>query len=54
MRQANKLEARFCLLLGSEEVAQKRVTVKNMATGEQSTVTESAVAALLQPNDHKR
>ena len=54
MRQANKLEARFCLLLGSDEVAQKRVTVKNMATGEQSTVPESAVAALLQPNDHKR
>ena len=48
MRQANKLGSRFCLLLGSEETARGQVTVKNMATGEQTTVQQDAVEAQLQ------
>ena len=38
MRQADKSEARFVMIIGEEELKKKATTVKNMATGEQKEV----------------
>ena len=40
MRKANKLGAKFCLLVGPEEQQAKTVTVKNMMTGDSQTVAQ--------------
>jgi len=40
MRQANKMGAAYCLLLGSEEQEQRAVTVKNMVTGTQERIAQ--------------
>ena len=40
MRKANKLGAKFCLILGPEEQENKTVTVKNMMTGESATIAQ--------------
>jgi histidyl-tRNA synthetase len=46
---ANKLSARYCLLLGADELARGEVTLKNMRTGEQrSIVAADATASLAQ------
>ncbi len=39
MKKANKLEARYAILLGDNEIDDNVVTVKNMAKGEQKTLT---------------
>jgi len=39
MELANKLGARFTLILGDDEIASGRYTLKNMATGEQQSAT---------------
>ncbi len=38
MKYANKIGAKYAVVLGDEEIAQQRVTVKEMETGEQTTV----------------
>jgi len=38
LKRANKLGAHFALILGSTEMDQKVVTLKNLSTGEQKTV----------------
>ena len=38
MRQAGKSGARFCLLIGEDELAAQTVMLKNMDSGEQSSV----------------
>lgn len=43
MRQADKSGAAKCLLLGADELAQNAVTVKDMATGSQETVSLDAL-----------
>ena len=43
MRQASKLDARFCFLLGAEELAASNIVIKNMASGEQATIPLSGV-----------
>ena len=48
MRQAGKSGARQCLILGSEEAAQKTIVVKNLKSGEQSTLPQSEVLHFLQ------
>jgi histidyl-tRNA synthetase len=48
MRQANKMGARYCLILGSDEQEQKEVTVKNMVTGDEKRVKQIDVIAHLQ------
>jgi histidyl-tRNA synthetase len=48
MRQANKMGARYCLILGSDEQEQKEVTVKNMVTGDEKRVKQVDVIAHLQ------
>lgn len=44
MQKANKLGAHYALILGGNEVANKTVTVKNFASGEQSEVSRAALA----------
>ncbi len=41
MKRAAKLGAQQVILLGTDEVQNQKVTIKNMATGEQSSVTRS-------------
>ncbi len=38
MKYANKIGAKYAVVLGDEEIAEQRVTVKEMETGEQATV----------------
>ncbi len=48
MRQAGKSGARYALILGTDEFAAGLVTVKNMANGEQATLSEAdAISRLL-------
>jgi len=47
MELANKLGARFTLILGENEMAEGRYALKNMATGEQESLTRDDVAARL-------
>lgn len=44
---ANKLAARYCLLLGADELARGEVTLKNMRTGEQRSIAAADAAASL-------
>ncbi|WP_374078650.1 histidine--tRNA ligase [Bdellovibrio bacteriovorus] len=43
MQKANKVGAHYALILGGNEVANKTVTVKNFANGEQSEITREAL-----------
>jgi len=43
MELANKLGARFTLILGDNELNEGRYTLKNMASGEQRTVTRDEI-----------
>jgi histidyl-tRNA synthetase len=45
MELANKLGARFTLILGEEEMAAGRYALKDMASGEQRQVTREEIAA---------
>ncbi len=48
MRSANKTRAKFCLILGGDEMASKTVTVKDMSeNGEQKTVSRDEVLGIL-------
>ena len=47
MRAADKSCARFCLVLGTDELAQGSVVVKNMLAGGQETVSQDMLAAFL-------
>ncbi len=47
---ANKLGARYCLIVGDNEVAAGKYTLKNMASGEQETVAPDDLAARLGSN----
>ena len=47
MRQANKMGARFALLLGPDEQAQKVVTVKTMMTGDEEKVPQKELVSYL-------
>lgn len=47
MSLANKLAARYVMILGQDEVAQGNATLKNMATGEQSPVALDKVVSIL-------
>ena len=43
MRQAGKSGARFCLIIGPDELAAGTVVVKNMDSGEQQAMPQSSV-----------
>lgn len=47
MRAANKSGARYCLLLGGDELQNGTVTIRDMESGEQSTVSQSEAEAAL-------
>jgi histidyl-tRNA synthetase len=47
MELANKLGARFTLIVGENEMASGRYALKNMSTGEQESVTRDELAAKL-------
>jgi histidyl-tRNA synthetase len=49
MELANKIGARFVLILGEDELAAGRYTLKNMATGEQASVAREEIAPRLAP-----
>jgi len=48
---ANKLEARFTLILGDNEIVSQAYSLKNMATGEQETLTRQALLERLKNNN---
>ena len=48
MNKANKLGATYALILGQEEHKKKQVTVKNMLTGAQDTISQADLVAYLQ------
>ena len=47
MELANKLAARYTLIVGDNELAAGRYTLKNMSTGEQLPLTQDEIAAKL-------
>jgi histidyl-tRNA synthetase len=47
MELANKLGARFVLIVGENEMAAGRYALKNMSTGEQESLTRDEIAARL-------
>ena len=47
---ANKLGARYALIVGEDEMAAGRYALKNMSTGEQETLTRDEIAARLAPS----
>ena len=47
MRQASKLNVKKCLIIGSNELAAEIVAVKDMATGEQQSVSMNAITAAI-------
>src|SRR5262249_34016749 len=47
MELANKLGARFVLMIGENELAAGRYTLKNMSTGEQESLTREELPARL-------
>jgi histidyl-tRNA synthetase len=48
MAYANKLEVPFAVLLGEDEIAEGKCSVKNMVTGEQVKLTPAEAAAHIQ------
>jgi len=51
MELANKLGARFTLILGDSELAEGRYALKNMSTGEQQSVAREEIAARIGAGD---
>ena len=49
LETANKLNARFALILGEDEIAAGAYTLKNMASGEQQTLPAAALPGALRP-----
>lgn len=49
LETANKLNARFTLMLGENEIAAGTFTVKNMTTGEQQTLARDAIEEAVRP-----
>ena len=47
MEIANKLGARYTLIIGDNEIAAGRYALKNMSTGEQLELTQDEIAAKL-------
>lgn len=47
---ANKLEAPFSLIIGSDEIQSKKYALKNMVSGEQKTLTIEEIIKVLQKN----
>lgn len=48
MKKADKLSAKYAVILGDNEVAEKQVNIKNLANGEQQTLPEAELVSFLQ------
>lgn len=48
LKYASQINARFACILGESEIAENKVTIKNLATGEQETVDRKAVRQKIQ------
>ncbi len=48
LRQADKRQAKVTVIIGEDELARGEVTLRDMASGEQTTVAAAGVVALLQ------
>jgi histidyl-tRNA synthetase len=46
MKRANKIGAAYSIIIGSTEIEQKTVTIKNLSTGEQKTIAESELSTV--------
>jgi len=51
MELANKLGARYALIIGENEIASGRYALKNMASGEQEQIARDAIAVRLRANN---
>ena len=40
MKEASTQNAKWCIIIGDEELKKKEITIKDMATGKQRTVKE--------------
>jgi histidyl-tRNA synthetase len=49
---ANKMGARYALIVGEDEMASGRYALKNMSTGEQETLTRDEIAVRLAPSSN--
>jgi len=47
LRKADKLEAKFAIIIGSEEKIEKKVTVKNMITGKEEKISQKDLVKYL-------
>lgn len=47
MKKANKMGARYCIIVGSQELEKKEVTIKNMVTGQEQKVKQTDMVATL-------
>lgn len=47
MRKANKLGARYCIIIGDDEQQKNEVTIKNMITGDDQRVAQGEMIAVL-------
>ncbi len=50
LKSADRLQARYCVMLGDDELAENQLTVKNMKTSEQVKVGMSELVSFLQNN----
>ena len=50
MKFANKIGAKYSMVLGDDEIAQGKAAIKNMETGEQSEVSFSEIAKFIKDN----
>jgi histidyl-tRNA synthetase len=50
MELANKLGARYTLIVGDDEITEGRFALKNMGTGEQQKLTPAEISATLSNN----
>lgn len=53
MKQANRVQARYVLIFGEDEVARGQVVLRNMATSEQQEIAIDAITTILQAEVQK-
>jgi len=53
-KYANQINVRYICIIGDDELAENKVTVKNMVTGEQETVPSEDVASIIQAGTDRK
>jgi histidyl-tRNA synthetase len=48
LKQANRLQARFAVVVGEEEAANGQVMLKNMTTGDQELISPDDIEAVIE------